>query len=142
MPKLKHIKKTVDGGYTSWSVPELRDACVRKRYESWELTVKRVDLLWACKATGALGLGPPRARTLQQMDEYVDRMLSMSDHELVERAYLAKTTALEMSGNDRMMDNQRHRMVELWSDRADLLMLLYRDRVGQPVDGQVSLAAE
>ena len=142
MAKLQHIKKTVDGSYTSWSVPALRNARVMKRYESWGLTIKSVDLLWACKATGALGLGPPRARTLQQMDDYVDWMLNMSNHELVERAYLAKTTALEMSGNDRMLDNQRHRMVKLWSDRADLLMLLYRDRVGQHVDGQVVLAAE
>jgi len=137
---LQHIKKTVEGGYTRWSVPALRNASVIKRYESWELTVKLIDLLWACKANGAYG--EPRARTLQQMDKYIDRLLNMSDHEMVEKAYWAKAKALDVMGNDDMCENHQRKLVKIWSDRADLLMLLYRDRVGQHIDGQVSLAAE
>lgn len=140
MAKLQHIKKTVDGGYTSWSVPALRNASVVKRYESWELTVKLIDLLWACRAVGAYGA--PRARTLQQMDKYVDQLLNMSEHEMVEKAYWAKAKALDCMNRDDMFDEFKCQTSRMWSDRADLLMLLYRDRVGQHVDGQVVLAAE
>jgi hypothetical protein len=135
MAKLKHIKRTVDKhGWTQWSAPELLNARVWKPDGcSWRLTIKRIDLLQAC-------LYRSTARTLEQMDDCIERIICMSNHELVERAYHSKARAFDLMANDK--DGYDRRSPKLWSDRADLVMLLYRDRVNQHVDGQVSLAAE
>lgn len=135
MAKLKHIKRTVDEyGLTQWSAPELLNARLSKPHGiGWGLHVKRIDLLQAC-------LYRSTARTLQQMDDCIERIICMSNHELVERAYHAKAKAFDLMANDK--DGFNRRSAKLWSDRADLVMLLYRERVGQFVDGQVSLAAE
>ena len=135
MAKLQHIKKTVEQGYTSWSAPELRNARVWKLYGSWTLTIARVDLLWVLPHGN-------NARTLRQLDEYIEKILRMSDHELVEKVFWAKTKALDCMNRDDMFDKFKCQTSRMWNERADTLMVLYRDRVGQFVDGQVSLAAE
>lgn len=132
---LQHIKKTVEGGYTRWSVPALRNAHVIKRYESWTLTIGCADLLWVLPHGN-------NARTLRQLDEYIEKILRMSDHELVEKVFWAKTKALDCMNRDDMFDKFKLQSSRMWNERADTLMVLYRDRVGQFVDGQVSLAAE
>jgi len=137
MAKLKHIKRTVDEyGLTQWSAPELLNARVSKPHGlGWGLTVKRIDLMQAC-------LYRSTARTLEQMDDCIERIIGMSNHELVERAYHAKARALDIMGKNEMSEGLRKKHVREWSNRADLVMLLYRNRVNQFVDGQVSLAAE
>lgn len=134
---LQHIKRTVDEyGLTQWSAPELLNARVSKPHGlGWGLTVKRIDLLQAC-------LYRSTARTLEQMDDCIGRIICMSNHELVERAYHAKARALDCMNRDDMFDKFKCQTSRMWNERADTLMVLYRDRVGQFVDGQVSLAAE